>query len=513
MAFVPSCSVIIISYNSGSLLPSCLHSIYRAFDGIDGQVIVLDNGSPEPLPASLKSNYPQVRWLESEKNLGFGKACNRAAQEALHPYLFFVNPDTIVSKDTFSAILDYIQTKPSAGIVGCRILNGDGSLQWACRRSFPSPMAAIYKTLGLAALFPKSRRFGAYNLTYLDPEQPAEVDAVSGSFFCLRKELYEEVKGFDEDFFLYGEDLDICYRVQQAGYPNYYFPGTSIIHFKGQSSKTRLIRSYVDFYQAMLIFARKHPSFLHPVPLWMISVGVFFAAALGIFSRLLPEWGRLIMDAGLLAVIGAVASTFALLPLNSIGLGVLGLSTLIPLLALGEYGPRSIEPKKMLRLGLPATLGLAGVSLLWLELPISVLGVSTFGLFGLWFWRRMVFWFQYFHGVFSGRRRRSVLLGSHSEVNQWFVRENLLPGRDILGCVSVLGRGESYVHFLGKVDDLAKIRARTGARELLVVPDLAGHHEDLPVDVNVSGLRMETRLLIGHPDTGTFAMVDLNFLK
>ena len=509
---VQACSVIIISYNSGGFLPPCLHSIFRALEGIEHQVIVLDNGSPEPLPQALLREYSQVEWIHSDRNLGFGSACNRAAKQARHPLLFFVNPDTLVSRDTFRSLLQYIEKKDDAGVVGCRILNGDGSLQWACRRSFPSPMAAIYKTLGLASLFPKSRIFGAYNLTYLDPDSEEEVDAVSGSFFCVRATVYEQVGGFDEDFFLYGEDLDICYRVQQAGFHNYYYPGTSIIHFKGQSSKTRIVRSYVDFYQAMLIFARKHPNFLQPVPLWMISMGVFFAAALGIFSRLMPEWGRLAIDLLLLLGIWLGTSMLPVAAMDWQAVAVLAAVTLVPFLFLGEYGTGSLESGTMFRKIVPLQIIGVGAWVLVRGASPLLFGLAIAALVGMWLWRRLLYWFQYFQGVFSGKRRRSVLLGSHESIGQWFIRENLLPGRDILGCVSALGKAESRAHYLGSLADLPRIRQRTGLRELLVVPDSVGRHEEVP-ELLPGAVRMDTWLLIGHPDSSTFAMVDLHFLK
>jgi len=513
MAIVQSCSVIIISYNSGSLLPTCLHSIYRAFEGIEGQVIVLDNGSPEALPNTLKEDYPQVEWMESDRNLGFGAACNRAANKARHPYLFFVNPDTLVSKDTFVELLGSIESKPEAGVVGCKILNGDGTLQWACRRSFPSPMAAIYKTLGLARLFPKSRTFGAYNLTYLDPEEENEVDAVSGSFFCVRKTVYEQVNGFDEDFFLYGEDLDICYRIQQAGYHNYYVPNSAIIHFKGQSSKTRMVRSYIDFYQAMLIFARKHPKFLQPVPLWMNAAGVFCAALLGVFSRLLPDWRRMFVDLAWLGALWSLTSTVIELDHYGLGLLILMIATIGPLALLGEYGPLSLSSRNILRFAAPANILICGLGVFMFGLSRYVPLLGLVILIGTWLWRRLLHWFRYFHGVFSGRRRRSALLGCPVGVDQWFLRENLLPGRDILGCVSSVGCGDERVHYLGPTQEFRQIRARTGIREILVVPDRKGNHEEIPADLVRLGLKIESRLLIGHPDTSTFAMVDLNFLK
>ncbi len=177
------CSVIIIAYNSRDFIPACLASVREALIDIDSEIIVLDNGSPYPLTTEVKEMFPEVIWLESKENLGFGRGCNLAATHATKPYLFFINPDTIVSKTAFSKTLKYIQEKPKAGLVGCRILNEDGSLQWACRRAFPSPLAAIFKTIGLASLFPKSRFFASYNMTYLDPDQETEVDAISGSLY------------------------------------------------------------------------------------------------------------------------------------------------------------------------------------------------------------------------------------------------------------------------------------------------------------------------------------------
>ncbi len=513
MSGTNACSVIIISYNSGSLLPNCLHSVFHALQGMEHQVIVLDNGSPEPLTPEIKNAYPQVEWMHSDTNLGFGKACNRAAENALHPYLFFVNPDTLIGPDTFRKVLDYAQNAPKAGVIGCKILNGDGTLQWACRRSFPTPMGAIYKTLGLALLFQKNKRFGAYNLTYLDPNEAHEVDAVSGSFFCVEKKVYQEVNGFDEDYFLYGEDLDICYRIQKAGYHNHYYPGTSIFHFKGQSSRTRLIKSYVNFYQAMVIFVRKHPKFLDPIPLWLMSVGVFFAAALGVFSRLLPDWIKLFVDVGVFTLAWTLGTILIGSPMHWSWFGGTAGCVFLPLLVTGAYG-FGVIPIAMLTRRV-VVLTLLGITLLYSfsDWPIILVTVVSAGFILNWFWRRLFYWFQYFKGVFTGKRRRSILLGYHSAINRLFLKENILAGRDILGCVSRSEQGRSSTHFLGKLSDLPNIRANTGAKELIIVPDEHGWHEIPPTKMDFGGEKFDTLLLIGHPDSSTFAMVDLHFLK
>lgn len=501
-----ACSIIIIAYNSNGTLPSCLHSVFNALKGIEHQVIVVDNGSPHPLSPSLKEEYPDTLWIDSPKNLGFGKACNLAAKQAKHSLLFFVNPDTLISPDTFASLTDYILQKPDVGIVGCRVLNGDGSLQWACRRSFPSPMIAVYKTLGLSNLFPRSRKFGAYNLTYLSPENEAEVDAVSGSFFCVRKEVYEKVSGFDEGFFLYGEDLDICYRVKKLGLHNYYFPGTSIIHFKGHSSRSRVVRSFIDFYQAMIIFARKHAEF-RPVPLWMISAGVLMAAGLGVFSRLLPQWWKLGLDLciGLLFFKGVQASPDVML---------MGLGTLFPLFFRGEYGVPGFDGKRLWHWTIPTLIVFLSGLAYWNGLGLRPLIFLTIYWSLLWLWRRFWFWGRYFEGVFNGRRKRTLILGGHAQVRNWFIRENLLPDRDILGSVSAQDIDELEVreHSLGHINSLPAIQARTGIREILVVPDARGHHELPPFDL-LQRCHIKPYLAIGHPDHDTFTLVDLYFLK
>ena len=168
-----SCSIIIVAYNSCDFIPACLKSIRDACENVDAQVIVLDNGSESPILPEIKAFFPEVQWIDSKVNLGFGKGCNLAEKQATKPYLFFINPDTVVSRDSFTKVLDFMEEHPESGTVGCRILNEDGSIQWACRRSFPTPISAISKTIGLASFFPKSKLLASYNMTYADPDAEA----------------------------------------------------------------------------------------------------------------------------------------------------------------------------------------------------------------------------------------------------------------------------------------------------------------------------------------------------
>ena len=191
-----------------------------------------------------------------------------------------INPDTIVSEDTITKMIEFFNEHPDAGLAGCKILNPDGSLQLACRRSFPGPWTSFCKVTGLSTLFPNSKLFARYNLTYLDDNSTYEVDAISGSFMMMKREVYEKVGGFDEQFFMYGEDLDFCYRIQKNGYKVYYYPGTQIIHYKGESTKRSGLDETKYFYDAMHLFVKKHFSSFYLVEIILrASIGFrkFFA--------------------------------------------------------------------------------------------------------------------------------------------------------------------------------------------------------------------------------------------
>ncbi|HLX11819.1 MAG TPA: glycosyltransferase [Bacteroidota bacterium] len=251
-------SVIIVNYNVRPFLENALTSARKALSGIDGEIIVVDNASTDGSVQMVAKSFPDVRLIANTRNTGFGAANNTAAREAKGEYLLLLNPDTLVQEDTFRVMLQFLTAHPEVGIAGCKILNPDGTLQLPCRRSFPTPWVAFTKIVGLSALFPGSSLFGKYNLTYLDPSQSYEVDAISGSFMFVRRDVFERAKGFDEEFFMYGEDLDLCYRVQQSGAKVYYVADTQIIHYKGQSARRSDIDELKLFYEAMRLFVHKH---------------------------------------------------------------------------------------------------------------------------------------------------------------------------------------------------------------------------------------------------------------
>ncbi len=251
-------SIIIVNYNVKEFLQNLIHSIEKATLNITKEIIVVDNASDDGSNEFIKNNFPQIKLIANNKNLGFGKANNLGLKETLGKFILLINPDTIVAEDTLEKMIEFFRKNPEAGLAGCKILNPDGTLQLACRRSFPGPWTSLTKVTGLSSLFPQSKIFARYNLTYLDENQSYEVDAISGSFMMMRREVYEKVGGFDEQFFMYGEDLDICYRIQKAGFKVFYVHTTQIIHYKGESTKRSSLDETKVFYHAMHLFVKKH---------------------------------------------------------------------------------------------------------------------------------------------------------------------------------------------------------------------------------------------------------------
>jgi len=293
----PLISIVIVHFKVPDFLQRTLRSLRQAELYDQTEVIVVDNASEDNSREYITGEFPEISWIGLKSNIGFGKACNVGAQSASGTYLLLLNPDTMVSENSLSECVVFFKEHPETGIVGPKILNPDGTLQVSCRRSFPTPAVAFYHMTGLHRLFPNSKHFGQYNLSYLDPDIAAQVDAVSGSFMFMTLALYREIGGFDESFFMYGEDLDMCYRVKAKGRPVWYSPKTQIIHFKGRSSAKTSLRSRAAFYEAMLIFSRKyrhlHKSFF---PGWLIAAAIISRAAVNIIATFFKSFTATLID-------------------------------------------------------------------------------------------------------------------------------------------------------------------------------------------------------------------------
>ena len=250
-------SIIIVNYNVKLLLQACLHSVEKAIKHIEGEVLVIDNASTDNSVGYLQPLFPAIHFQTNELNEGFSKANNRALERAKGKYVLFLNPDTLVPADCFQKCIRFMETHADAGALGVKMVNEHGTFLKESKRGFPSPLVSFWKLSGVSRMFPGSRIFSRYYLGHLDENETNEVDVLSGAFMMVKKQVLDIIGGFDERFFMYAEDIDLSYRIKQAGFKNYYFADTTILHYKGASTK-KDIRYVKQFYKAMSLFTKKY---------------------------------------------------------------------------------------------------------------------------------------------------------------------------------------------------------------------------------------------------------------
>lgn len=250
-------SVVILNYNVRFFLEQCVISVEKALQNIEGEIIVVDNNSPDDSCAMMKQRFPHIKLIENKENSGFPKGNNIGVAEAKGEYLCILNPDTVVAEDTFEKLLAFTKTKTDLGIVGCKLVDGTGHFLPESKRGVPTPFVAITKMSGIYKLFPKIAAFGKYYAQHLSENQTGKVEVLVGAFMFMKLDFYRELGGFDEAFFMYGEDIDLSYRSIKSGKTNYYFPETSIIHYKGEST-VKDIKYLQSFKSAMELFYKKH---------------------------------------------------------------------------------------------------------------------------------------------------------------------------------------------------------------------------------------------------------------
>jgi len=301
-------SVIIVNYNVKHFLEQCLCSVYKAIKVLSAgnsdtlaEVIVIDNHSTDNSLEYLQAKFSDVLFIANNENLGFAKACNQGLQSAKGKFILFLNPDTIVPEDCFQKCISFLESHKEAGALGIKMLDGSGKFLNESRRSFPSPVTSLYKLSGLSKLFPLSRIFSRYHLGHLDKNKNHEVDVLAGAFMMVKKEVLDFVGGFDEIFFMYGEDVDLSYRIQKAGYKNYYFADSSIIHFKGESTRKGTLNYVRMFYKAMSVFVRKHYGGSRAGLFnFLIHIAIWVRAALSATGNFIRRVGLPLIDAGLI---------------------------------------------------------------------------------------------------------------------------------------------------------------------------------------------------------------------
>jgi len=279
-------SVIIVNYNVKHFLEQCLQSVHKAIQNMEAEVFVVDNNSVDRSVEMVAEKFPWVKLISNKENTGFSVANNQAIRISKGEYILLLNPDTIVEEDTFEKCVTFMDATPEAGGLGVKMVDGKGKFLPESKRSLPTPAVAFYKIFGLSSLFPKSKRFGAYHLGHLPEDETNEVDILAGAYMLMRKKALDKVGLLDETFFMYGEDIDLSYRLVKGGYKNYYFPETRIIHYKGESTKKGSLNYVFLFYKAMIIFAKKHFSNKNARLFSMlINLAIYLRAFLSVIRR------------------------------------------------------------------------------------------------------------------------------------------------------------------------------------------------------------------------------------
>jgi GT2 family glycosyltransferase len=508
-------SIVIVNYKVPYCLIEALHSLRLAALYDRCEVLVIDNASGDGSRELVASAFQEARWIQLKTNIGFGKACNIGVEAARGEYVLLLNPDTVISANTLSDAVEFMETHPKAGLMGPKILNPDGTLQLSCRRSIPTPAVAFYYFTGLSYLFPKSKRFGRYHLTYMDEDKVAQVDVISGSFMFMKRSLFNEIGGVDKRFFMYGEDIDLCYRISRAGHEVWYYPQIKIVHQKGKSSAKRKIRSRFYFYEAMLIFLRKYRKLQEMVfPWWLIWIGIVFQATLNIGTIVARSVVALLAD----TVALNAAAWVGLSPLAKrlFGKSVYGDGQLLPLVGMhavmsvaflslfiynGIYTAKYYSVKNIIFSGLlSCSLFLAGVHFL------TPYGVEGFGLAAVLALAASVFWREALPFLVKGLRGRifapeSALIVGHDEDIVRYIKS--LDGKRgaprIIGLIRI-GRDGGAVEaaqiegypVLGGVNDLAQTLSDCKADVLLIavarpwysdIIDILVKHRDSGVEI------------------------------
>lgn len=533
-------SIIIVNFNVKEFLEQALFSIQKATHDIETEIFVVDNASQDGSVALVREKFPKVNLIVNTKNVGFAAANNQALKLARGEFIALLNNDTIIQEDTFKHLFRFFECHPEAGMVGCKILNPDGSLQLACRRSDPSPWVAFTKVIGLSKLFPKSRLFGRYNLTYLDPDQTYEVQAISGSFMLIRRETFEEVGYLDVTFFMYGEDLDWCHRIRQAGWKIYYVHDTAIIHFKGESSKSSGFDHTRIFYRAMLSYVAKyyHSRFFQ----LFLMLGIFLRAipsVLAKFSKALiaPIVDLIFLNGSLLIALilrfgdlrHLQSYIIVTMLYSSVWIGCLFFAS-----SYSRYRSSSSRVFIAVLAGLVMNTSLTfffnqiaySRAVVLIAGTLNMLLLSgwrfAFKLFPKWSWAR-------YKGTL-GRimlGRRTLVVGT-SEISRTVVERlrNRLDGRyEVCGLVSFkstdLGKRFAGIEVLGTIDNVEAIIKRQKIREVIFPTDRISYDKMMQVMYQARGHGVNFRLvpsnlevMIGKPSIdhiGDMPLVDINY--
>ncbi|MBS1562395.1 MAG: glycosyltransferase [Bacteroidetes bacterium] len=489
----PDVSILIVNYNVKDYLLQCLRSIEQRGPGATVEVVVVDNASADHSVEELQPLFPWVTWVPLTTNLGFGKGNNVGLEHCTGRYVLFLNPDTIIGQDTVNVMMRYMDAHPDVGFAGCKVLNPDGSFQLACRRGLPTPWVSFCKLFGLQRLFPKTPFFAGYNLTYKSIDETYEVDALIGAFMFGRTADVRALHGFDEDFFMYGEDIDLCYRMQQTGKSIMYVHTTSIVHFKGESTKRSTMNEVSVFYDAMEIFARKHFA-RSTMYLRILRLGIRLRSMLERVLRQKREILSAIADVAVVNISLMLATAIRFdspfgfppyaYPTVFIVLSIVFLGSMV---ALGEY----VENRPTIRRSLVALLAaffvLSSLTYYWKQFGFSrgvLIMTVGFSAVGIMLVRGISAWLQATKG--TTRKRRILVVGINERTERILAALQTVDHRfaDVVGIIADDQLSATSLHgypVLGTVGHVESIVRAHDVNEVIVTSATLGQADVMQI--------------------------------
>jgi O-antigen biosynthesis protein len=505
-------SIIIVNYNVKDLLGNCIDSIFSSSGQLKTEIIIVDNnsfdGSVEYIKERFRNNR-QIRIIESKINLGFAKANNIGAREAKGKYLLILNPDTILQEDTIVRSVKYYESNDHIGALSCKLVLPNGKLDLACRRSFPSPSVAIYRILGLSKLFPASKTFARYNLTYLDENATHEVEAICGAFMLIKKDIFDQVGGFDEDYFMYGEDLDLCYKIKKAGYKIIYFSGTSIIHFKGESTRKSSLSYVNNFYGAMRIFVQKNLHKNSIILNSLIKLLIIYRASISYLARLLRISYPAIIDITLIviAMLISIKMRFEFFPIEAYELPIIIYSIvwLLSLSLTGNYKRSNvlslIKPLNGILIGFFINSSLTYFFNEYAFSRVVILRSTAYSYIFLAGWRVLLKMINYARqkNIFSSIGN-TIIIGKNRESEGFLnkLKKRIEADYNILGFISTENNSEGG--YIGNLDNLKDVIVSSKVKNVIFAKSVLSNQKILDLMWNLKNYNLSYKILSSDSD-------------